>query len=62
MSYIKNLNYRELSKAIDMVMTGTCKRVDVSSDIKVYAVKNVVRIDLKISDFNPGNKPKEGIC
>lgn len=62
MSYIKNLNYRELSKAIDMVMTGTCKRVDVSSDIKVYAVKNVVRIDLKISDFNPGNKPKEGTC
>ena len=62
MSYIKNLNYRELSKAIDMVMTGACKRVDVSSDIKVYAVKNVVRIDLKISDFNPGNKLKEEIC
>ena len=62
MSYIKNLNYRELSKAIDMVMTGACKRVDVSSDIKVYAVKNVVRIDLKISDFNPGNKSKEEIC
>ena len=62
MSYIKNLNYRELSKAIDMVMTGACKRVDVSSDIKVYTVKNVVRIDLKISDFNPGNKPKEETC
>ena len=52
MPYIKNLNYRELSKAIDMVVSGVCKRVDVSSDIKVYAVKNVVRIDLKVSQLS----------
>lgn len=56
MPYIKNLNYRELSKAIDMVVAGTCKRVDVSSDIKVYAVKNVVRVDLKVSQLSETTK------
>ena len=59
MSYIKNLNYRELSKAIDMVMTGTCTRVDVSSDIKVYAVKNVVRVDLKVSQLSETAKKED---
>nr|DAT41505.1 MAG TPA: hypothetical protein [Caudoviricetes sp.] len=62
MPYIKDLNYRKLSKAIDMVVVGTCKRVDVSPDIKVYAVKNVVRVDLKLSDLNPGNKSEEETC
>lgn len=52
MSYIKDLNYRQLSKAIDMVMSGVCKRVDVSSDIKVYLVGKVIRIDMKLSENN----------
>lgn len=59
MPYIKNLNYRELSKAIDMVVSGVCKRVDVSSDIKVYAVKNVVRVDLKVSQLSETNKKED---
>ena len=59
MPYIKNLNYRELSKAIDMVVAGTCKRVDVSSDIKVYAVKNVVRVDLKVSQLSEITKKED---
>lgn len=59
MPYIKNLNYRELSKAIDMVVAGTCKRVDVSSDIKVYAVKNVVRVDLKVSQLSETTKKED---
>ena len=59
MPYIKNLNYRELSKAIDMVVAGTCKRVDVSSDIKVYAVKNVVRVDLKVSQLSETSKKED---
>lgn len=59
MPYIKNLNYRELSKAIDMVVSGVCKRVDVSSDIKVYAVKNVVRVDLKVSQLSEITKKED---
>lgn len=51
MAYIKDLNYRKISAAVDLVANGACKRVDVSPDIKVYAVKNVVRIDLKLSDY-----------
>lgn len=51
MAYIKDLNYRKISAAVDLVVNGTCKRVDVSPGIKVYAVKNVVRIDLKLSDY-----------
>lgn len=34
-------------EAIDLVNRGTCKRVDVSDTIKVYGVKNVIRIDVK---------------
>lgn len=60
MSYIKNLNYRKLSKAIDMVVAGTCKRVDVSPDVKVYLVKNVVRVDLKLTPL--GGNSNSGSC
>lgn len=59
MPYIKNLNYRELSKAIDMVVSGVCKRADVSSDIKVYSVKNVVRVDLKVSQLSETTKKED---
>ena len=34
-------------EAIDLIKRGTCKRVDVSDTIKVYEVKNVIRIDIK---------------
>ena len=34
-------------EAIDLIRRGTCKRVDVSDTIKVYEVKNVIRIDVK---------------
>lgn len=34
-------------EAIDLIKRGTCKRVDVSDTIKVYEVKNVIRIDVK---------------
>lgn len=34
-------------EAIDLIKRGTCKRVDVSDTIKVYGVKNVIRIDVK---------------
>ena len=34
-------------EAIDLIKRGTCKRVDVSDAIKVYEVKNVIRIDIK---------------
>ena len=60
MSYIKNLNYRKLSKAIDMVANGTCKRVDVSPDVKVYLVKNVVRVDLKLTPLSGNSDSDSG--
>lgn len=58
MAYIKDLNYRKLSKAIDMIVAGTCKRVDVSPDVKVYLVKNVVRVDLKLTPLS-GNSDSD---
>lgn len=39
---------KKVLEAIDLVKKGTCKRVDVTSDVKVYAVKDVIRIDVKI--------------
>ena len=35
-------------EAIELVKNGTCKRVDVTSDVKVYAVGSVIRIDVKV--------------
>lgn len=39
-----------MMKAIAAILEGTCKRVDVTPDIKVYECKNVIRIDLKIRE------------
>lgn len=39
---------KKVLEAIEMVKSGTCKRVDVTSDVKVYQVKDVIRIDVKI--------------
>lgn len=43
--------FREsIPKAAATILSGLCKRVDVSDDIKVYEVKNVLRIDIKIKE------------
>ena len=34
-------------EAISVIEKGVCKRVDVNADIKVYACKNIIRIDIK---------------
>ena len=34
-------------RAIETIQDGVCKRVDVNDDIKVYACKNIIRIDIK---------------
>lgn len=38
----------KLSGAIQRIVEGSCKRVDVSEDIKVYECKDIVRIDIKM--------------
>ena len=38
----------KLSEAIQRIVEGSCKRVDVSEDIKVYECKDIVRIDIKM--------------
>ena len=34
-------------EAVDTIHRGVCKRVDINDQFKVYAVKNVIRIDIK---------------
>ena len=38
----------KLVGAIQRIVEGSCKRVDVSEDIKVYECKDIVRIDIKM--------------
>lgn len=38
---------QQISDAIELVKSGKVRRVDVNSEIKVYAVRNVIRIDVK---------------
>lgn len=44
------LNAEKVEKAVQTILDGTCKRVDIDDNTKVYEVKNVIRIDLKIID------------
>lgn len=39
---------QKLESAIVMIETGVCSRVEVDKSIKVYAVKDIIRIDLSI--------------
>ena len=38
--------YDRIDKAINTIKSGVCTRLDIDKDIKVYAVKNVIRVDI----------------
>ena len=40
----------KIQEAIAVIQKGLCKRVDVSDGIKVYACKNIIRVDIKNPD------------
>lgn len=37
-----------IKTAIETIAQGICKRMDVNSRIKVYEVKDTVRVDIKV--------------
>lgn len=41
--------YESIARAVETVLRGEARRVDVAPDIKVYECKNVIRIDLKMA-------------
>lgn len=43
---------QKVVKAIQTIQGGVCKRVDVDDNIKVYACKNIIRIDIKQEENN----------
>lgn len=42
----------KISEAVASVLAGTCSKVIVNDNVKVYACKNIVRIDLKVIEDN----------
>lgn len=44
---LDRLVVQKVFKAVQTIQDGVCKRVDVNDDIKVYACKNIIRIDIK---------------
>lgn len=42
----------KIGTAITTIQKGLCKRIDVSEDVKVYACKNIIRIDIKWEEQN----------
>lgn len=40
--------YSKINSAIANLRCGFCARVDVHADIKVYTVKNIIRVDIKM--------------
>ena len=40
---------KKIEEALLCILNGTCSRVDISKNVKVYECKNVIRIDLKIT-------------
>lgn len=41
---------KKIEEAVGSILNGTCSRVDVNKNVKVYECKNVIRIDLKITE------------
>lgn len=41
----------QIQRAVDLIQHGTCTKVQLSPDIKVYAVKNIIRIDIKMEEM-----------
>ena len=41
------VDWQQVQEAIDAIKRGVCKRIDVNDQVKVYLVKNVIRIDIK---------------
>lgn len=39
---------KKIENALCDILDGTCSRVDINKNVKVYECKNVIRIDLKI--------------
>ena len=44
---LDRLTVQKVFKAVQTIQDGVCKRVDVNDDVKVYACKNIIRIDIK---------------
>lgn len=49
-SMIVTENALKIVEAVKAVQNGLCKKVDVNGEIKVYEVKNVIRIDIKYEE------------
>lgn len=43
--------FPKIQEAIEVISRGLCNLLDVSGDIKVYRVKNIVRIDIKLEEL-----------
>lgn len=44
---LDRITIQKIAKAIQTIQDGVCKRADVDDNIKVYACKNIIRIDIK---------------
>ena len=40
----------KIAEAVECILRGTCARVDINKDVKVYECKNVIRVDLKVTE------------
>lgn len=43
------VNYEAVQNAIEQISTGNFKKVEVDG-IKIYRVKNIIRIDMEVSE------------
>ena len=41
---------KKIASAVQDILEGICSRVDVNKNVKVYECKNVIRIDLKVTE------------
>lgn len=42
----------KVAEAIENILKGTCSKVIVNDNVKVYQCKNIIRIDLKVEEEN----------
>lgn len=41
---------KKIEEAVGVILEGICSRVDINKNVKVYECKNVIRIDLKVTE------------
>lgn len=45
-----DFSQEELQRAIDLILSGMCTKIELSKTVKIYKCKNIIRVDIKVDE------------